>query len=271
MYFLRSNRSGDNRESENGEIDLTELLNNDVIKSVFSDIVKKAVQELNAKVSDLQEEVVMLRESNIELIHLLTNGESINNQSQSNDIIKANKSTSITKGSTVNSTVGSNINKNDSDKLLVTKTFRNKETSMSKEKTTAIRRPTKPETKPVEIKSNGSSSKNTNNKGKHYNKSTKPVMFGTGTQNTSKFTAVSRKSWLYVGRVTPGTGVTGIKNHVDETFPGHEFEIEMLPKWKDGKTESFKVGIDYDLLDEAYISDNWPKGSLIKKYSFFRD
>ena len=44
-----------------------------------------------------------------------------------------------------------------------------------------------------------------------------------------------------------------------------------LPKWKNSQTESFKIKMDYDLLDEAFTSDNWPTGSLIKKYNFFRD
>ena len=71
--------------------------------------------------------------------------------------------------------------------------------------------------------------------------------------------------------VTSGTGVAGIKKHCNITFPGREIVVEMLPKWKNGTTEAFKIKIDYDLLDQAFISDNWPTGSLIKRYKFFQD
>lgn len=74
-----------------------------------------------------------------------------------------------------------------------------------------------------------------------------------------------------MGRVTPGSGLQEMKQHVSATFPGYETIVEMLPKWKNGKTEAFKIGLNYDLLEEAFKSDNWPKGSLIKKYTFFRE
>lgn len=60
MYSLRSSKSRD-KDNDAYEIDLTDLLNNDLIRLVLSDIIRTTMTELNEKVSSLQEEVITLR------------------------------------------------------------------------------------------------------------------------------------------------------------------------------------------------------------------
>nr|CAI5853490.1 unnamed protein product [Callosobruchus analis] len=96
------------------------------------------------------------------------------------------------------------------------------------------------------------------------------AVFGNGDEGKSNITAVKRKTWVYVGRIAPATGVRGMKNHCEAVFPGRAVEIELLPQWKNSKTEAFKMKIDQDMLDAVFTSENWPSGALIKMYKFFQ-
>nr|CAI5844720.1 unnamed protein product [Callosobruchus analis] len=58
------------------------------------------------------------------------------------------------------------------------------------------------------------------------------AVFGNGDEGKSNITAVKRKTWAYVGRIAPATGVRGMKNHCEAVFPGRAVEIELLPQWK---------------------------------------
>lgn len=268
MYFLRSNKSNDNSGSD-CEIDLNDLLNNDIIKKVFSDVLKDSMKEFNEKISKLENEVVMLRESNIELISLLTNGETLNNVqkcSNSKKLPSTNPETNPSKTHEAKSRNNKNSQVRDkiSSPQIKTNNYKNTEEKQFKHPTRSIDDCTT-KNKPMIHRRMTQTTTN-----KQQQKRTPLVVYGTGTGNKSNLTAVNRKTWIYVGRVTPGTGVDGLKEHIEIIFPEQETLIEMLPKWKNGETEAFKVGIDHDLLDEAFNSKNWPKGSLIKKYKFFQ-
>nr|CAI5858236.1 unnamed protein product [Callosobruchus analis] len=78
------------------------------------------------------------------------------------------------------------------------------------------------------------------------------AVFGNGDEGKSNITAVKRKTWVYVGRIAPATGVRGMKNHCEAVFPGRAVEIELLPQWKNSKTEAFKMKIDQDMLDAKH-------------------
>nr|CAI5825225.1 unnamed protein product [Callosobruchus analis] len=93
------------------------------------------------------------------------------------------------------------------------------------------------------------------------------AVFGTA-DNLSQLTAVTRKLWLYVGRITPNTGVRGMEQHLKTIFPNTQFAVEMLPKWKSSQTEAFKIGLDYTLQEEFFRGHNWPSGG---KYKSFRN
>nr|CAI5859264.1 unnamed protein product [Callosobruchus analis] len=96
------------------------------------------------------------------------------------------------------------------------------------------------------------------------------AVFGNGDKGKSNITAVKRKTWVYVGRIAPATGVRGMKNHCEAVFSSRAVEIELLPQWKNSKTEAFKMKIDQDMLDAVFTSENWPSGALIKMYKFFQ-
>ena len=61
----KSNSSADPSEQ------ITNLINNSEFKNIISSIIKSEVQVLYETISDLKSEVEVLRESNIQLIHML--------------------------------------------------------------------------------------------------------------------------------------------------------------------------------------------------------
>nr|CAI5824320.1 unnamed protein product [Callosobruchus analis] len=67
------------------------------------------------------------------------------------------------------------------------------------------------------------------------------AVFGNGDEDKSNITAVERKTWVYLERIAPATGVKGMKNHCDAVFPGRTVEIKLVPQWKNSKTEAFKI------------------------------
>ncbi|CAH1959168.1 unnamed protein product [Acanthoscelides obtectus] len=113
MYFLRSNKP-DIRDDGACEVDMSEILNSDVIKSAFSEAIRTAMSEVVAKMKDLHDEVVMLRESNVELINLLTNKGAMHNIAHPNNPIGHSKtSVNCNAEETKHPAVG-NKNKNES-------------------------------------------------------------------------------------------------------------------------------------------------------------
>ncbi|CAH2014477.1 unnamed protein product [Acanthoscelides obtectus] len=98
---------------------MSELLNSNVIKSAFSEAKCTAMSEVVAKMKDFYEEVVMLRESNVELNNLLTNKGAMHNMAQPNNQVD-HKKTSVNCNAEGTKHPVRNKNKNESSQKLAT-------------------------------------------------------------------------------------------------------------------------------------------------------
>lgn len=77
------------------------------------------------------------------------------------------------------------------------------------------------------------------------------------------------KLWLYVGRCDPKTEVSQLNEYLKANSPNYNFEIHKLES-KDSTYSSFRVGAHKDLHDVLYDANYWPQGILIKRFRFFR-
>lgn len=82
------------------------------------------------------------------------------------------------------------------------------------------------------------------------------------------FAAVARRAYLYVGNVNPNTKKESIMNYIADKYPGANFDLETLPVNENALSKSFKLTIDFDMLDTFNNPEAWPAGIIIKK--FFR-
>uniref|UniRef100_A0A1Y1NJF7 Uncharacterized protein n=1 Tax=Photinus pyralis TaxID=7054 RepID=A0A1Y1NJF7_PHOPY len=214
----------------------------------LKDLIREAVAEKTAElykiIDSLRKEVTVLKESNVDMIKLLSSkGSNITvgaNKSKSEKITSKPANPNVLSYS---ETVASGVTR---DKIL--------------QSPSAVR---------CDRKSRIDKSENINNTGDNKPKNlvigkAEPSLNGPG------FCAIQKRAWLYVGRVALGTENSKIKNYLTEKFPNSQFEVEQLPKRDDARSIAFKVGADIELIDELYKGENWPAGVFIKQFRFFR-
>ena len=78
-----------------------------------------------------------------------------------------------------------------------------------------------------------------------------------------------RKRGWYFGKIDKGTKSDTIQDFLKEKY-SRDFTVEALPVRDDALSISFKLGADLDLLKQLEDSANWPRGVIIKRFSFFR-
>lgn len=258
-------KSKDN--DDNYDVNITEMIksafNDEWFKTIIRKLIQSEVHLLNDTISKLREEVKVLQESNKDLVKLLTSGECLNKLEIMNQNFQETKSAN-NKWPTLHS---KNSNKKDIDKKKeMIKTTSKKITDTQHSSVSNIQN--------MENKVTNAIIPNLHTERKNYiqYKQKPKIIFGSGSQDSTKsgFSAVIRKTWIYVGRASPGTSIENMRALLAEKFRDREFIIEKLPKWKNGTTESFKIGVDFDLCDDMFSSENWPTGTLVKKYKFFR-
>lgn len=100
------------------------------------------------------------------------------------------------------------------------------------------------------------------------------IIVGSGVSDTSvpsaSFSSAVRRAWLSVARADKDTTSQQVLDHLRGNFPGHTFVVEPLPVREDAKSIAFKVGADITLLDKLNRPELWPKGIIVKRYRFFR-
>lgn len=263
-------RKGSNID-DSEENQIIHLLQSAIFAEILDRVVEKRTSVLLQKVQELETKVKIISDTNKDLITLLTNAPDKfyqkNNQPKVNAVdLNLSDSSNISDSTVIEKKTYHYKNSTEqNDKIIPTK--QDQDNNFTRVyKNSKQRRYAQIQTHKQNNKYADAHINKNNDKPKKQH-----AIFGTGSQTKTDITAVQRKTWIYVGRVTPGTGAAGMKKHCETIFPGRQIDLEILPKWKNSRTESFKIKIDYDLLDEAFNSDNWPIGSLIKKYTFFRD
>lgn len=98
------------------------------------------------------------------------------------------------------------------------------------------------------------------------------VIKGTSNTNTGSFAAAARSAWLYVGNVSAEATDKSIKEFLMNMHPNQTFSVDTIEKKHENrsKSKSFKVGFDFDILDEMIKPENWPKNVVVRRYRFFR-
>lgn len=84
------------------------------------------------------------------------------------------------------------------------------------------------------------------------------------------FAGVARRAWLYVGRADRSTTVEGVKRFLVEKCGTADIIVEKLTNSDESYSLSFKVGVDFDLLDTLLDGEFWPAGLQIRRFRFFR-
>lgn len=92
---------------------------------------------------------------------------------------------------------------------------------------------------------------------------------GTNTdQDESSLTAAQPQLWIYVGRCDTSTTEDQLAAYLQRRCSGQKFDIHKLNS--KGKNASFRVGADTTLESQLYNPAFWPRGILVKRYTFFR-
>lgn len=98
------------------------------------------------------------------------------------------------------------------------------------------------------------------------------VVTGTRKISGSKITAavVRRKSSVFVGRLAVHVTESDLTEYLQATFgTENRFIVEKLIV-RSGDYNSFRVEMDVELLDRVYCADNWPEDVVVKRFRFFR-
>lgn len=96
------------------------------------------------------------------------------------------------------------------------------------------------------------------------------VIRGTGTEICS-LKSVDRKAWLYLGKINKGCKEDDVVNFLTTKFPENKIQpiVEKISR-EESTSSSFKLGIDFELLEKVNKEDFWPKGVMVKRF-FFSD
>lgn len=98
----------------------------------------------------------------------------------------------------------------------------------------------------------------------------RPTQSVVGTSKSSNgFQGIKKKVWLHVGRVQPGTECHSVLTHLKERIPNVEFIVEKINTPYNDYV-CFKVGADFEHYDALHSIENWPEGTVVKRYNFFR-
>lgn len=234
-----------------------------LFKKIINDVVSARTSELLVQIAELKTEVSNLRQSNIDLVRLVSAKPSL-------------------------------LHAENGSRNISNKNFSCKSTDSTSIKTSAVSNPQNKKRKDNEVIGNQSATdigqklKSDKNIGDsstvrrgHSHQKTKIIVGtgaaspaasgrdGTGTGGSSGgFAAAGRRLWLYVGRCLGTVTCEDVDAWMGSKWPGHTFDISRLIS--KGKNASFRVGVDAELQDEVYKSECWPKDVVIKRYRFFR-
>lgn len=106
------------------------------------------------------------------------------------------------------------------------------------------------------------------------NKSRDKVI-GTATASTSSsatmgctLQAVARRAHLHVWRLEKATTRESLSAYIEKALDTTDVVVESLQT--KGDYASFKVSVDFDLMDKMYDPQLWPKGTSVSRFKFLR-
>lgn len=84
--------------------------------------------------------------------------------------------------------------------------------------------------------------------------------------NEVSFAAVVKRAYLYIGNVNPNVREQAVVDYIKNKYPEDEFTVEELSINEKAKTKSFKLTLDYALLDSLRKPEFWPQGIIVKRF-----
>lgn len=258
-----SKSGGENTKNEENVI--IAFLESDRFKDILKSSLNCEIIALKEEVNNLRDEVKILKESNIDLIKLLT--------------ARRIEGPSIV---TFESPIGSKadnvkMNKNNS-KSTFAELFTNGEKKKSEEvhKNVTV--------KPRELKNldklNGTNiniePKKFNDPGvnewvevKRKNRMQRSNQGIRGKADSCQgLSAAVKKISLYAGNFAINTEADKICDHLKVKFPGESINVEILPKREEALSLAFKITLNESLQDRLYDENLWPNGVVVRR--FFR-
>lgn len=91
---------------------------------------------------------------------------------------------------------------------------------------------------------------------------------GTGAEN-QLLKSTNRRAWIYVGKVDKNCDEDRLLEFLRAKFVGRSFSVEKISKEEHG-SNAFKVGFNFELLEEITTESFWPNGIIIRRFRFFR-
>lgn len=92
---------------------------------------------------------------------------------------------------------------------------------------------------------------------------------GTAASDAS-FAAVVRRAWLFVGRAKMSVTVDDVGLYLRNKCPGYSFDVQNLTTNEKASTRSFRIGLDFHLLEDLNKPEFWPCNIVVRRYNFFR-
>lgn len=202
-----------------------------VITIKVEELTKIIENVVNVKILSLQNEITALRESNIELVRLLTKNIGIKkNLDNENTFPHINTSEPCD-----NQTNQHPKNRNTVEGLLYPKT---KKTNNTQPK----------------------------HKSKTQSQSRQIIKGNSETDTQNEIAAAPKKLWIYVGKLAAGTSSESLKKYLERKIPNRHFIIDNLRN--DATSSSFRVGADIDLQETLYSPEFWPTKVVVKRFLF---
>lgn len=102
------------------------------------------------------------------------------------------------------------------------------------------------------------------------------IIKGTASSSTAnpasdQLKAADRKAWFYVDRAARNTTCNQLANYIKTKFPRVVMEVEELKQTNSNSTtKSFKLGVDFSLLEELSCPDFWPENIIVRRFKFLR-
>lgn len=245
----------------------------ETLTETMKDIVTGEVQVLHNEIKSLREEITLLKESNIQLIHLLTK---IN---FNHDTIKHkeadNRETNIQLIKTLINKSDSNIKQKTSAEELKRHSGHNMEGNTERDKElnkelinlhiNKIAKEKNPIPK-ADFKTNINATDAHLNNRRPANNTTKVRGITGANKDNKDIKAATKKAEIFVSRIHPSTKITDLQNYLNNDFPESKCE-ELISKHPE-HYRSFKILIDEHHKNQIMDPNFWPCGVYINH--FFR-
>lgn len=225
-------------------VDIINFIKSDEFVGIVGKIVKHETDHLNQTISELRNEIVMLRESNIQLIHMLTN---------QNNLVTSNRAP--TKENTLkkkNVTFAETVKCNTKNADTINKQMKEKATL---------------DTDRPEIVNENLNRESWNIVTTKSNKRIKKREVIRGSDTSSSIKGVVSYSHLHVYNLDPKTTANELNLYLkSKNIEG--IECEVLQSKYPERYSSFKVSFPSKFYDEVNRAGFWPENTCINRFLF---